>query len=121
MADTEKSPSVFDETSAEMDETTRALLQHAGDSSGDHLVRDFNERVTDLMELAPSDATVSLVLRQERGAIMGHLEIHSIQGKFAAARTDAEVAPVIHAIFAGVEKQIDEWQRNRHISVPDPL
>lgn len=96
-------------TRAEIDEETRKELSDAGHET----VREINNRIQGVLDSAPSDASVSLTIRQSKDGYKGVLKILSKQRKFIGGGADKRFSVVLDRIFEEVRQQIDDWKKRR--------
>lgn len=97
---------------ASMDDHTHEAVS----AYGDETMRTINERIRDLLDEAPSDASAELLVRKGTGGYKGMLKIYSQQRKFVGGAQSERFLDVVDEIFREVREQIDDWKRDRYES-----
>jgi hypothetical protein len=112
----------FDGMVAHIDELTRScVVKNESIDGGEDAMREIKGKMLSILEGAPSDASISLFLREGRDGYDGLLKIFSNQRQFVAARVDRRVTSVLNGIFEDLTAQLEDWRRGRDFSAPDPL
>lgn len=76
----------------------------------------IDERLRGTLERAPSDASASLQVRQVPDGYKGVLKIHSQQRSFIGGCVDSRFDVVIERVFEEVERQINDWKKQRRFA-----
>ncbi len=84
-------------------------------------LREINEKVREVMEEAPSDASVQLVLRRVGRGFKGLLKVYSSQQKFARGARGTGLGEVVNHLFGDVREQIRAWKQARYANAAGAL
>jgi hypothetical protein len=98
-----------------VDEITQELIKDAVGDRAEQVFRELGERMDRLMDVAPSDASVSFILRREPGGYFGVLKIYSASRQFLGKQVYPGLERVIGSVFDDVHKQIKGWKRARDL------
>lgn len=93
----------------DIDQNSRAFMEERGS----HTQQEINERLSRLLDQAPSDATGELEIRKNAKGYQALLKIFSRQGKFIGGSRGSKLTEVVERIFEEVHDQIKAWKRER--------
>jgi hypothetical protein len=101
------------------------LMSDAGSDCGADIaedaktIREINNRLREVVEKAPSDASVQFILRRVSvGAKMGFkglLRIRSSHNRFVSGASGEKLFEVVNTILNEVSGQIRGWKRTREL------
>ncbi len=78
-------------------------------------IREINDRLKEMMEEAPSDASAELIVRRVGHGFKGFLKVCSSQRKFIGGSAGPKLFEVVNSIFDEVRSQIRTWKRTRFV------
>lgn len=80
-------------------------------------VADMKARLSGLLDKAPSDSTATLLIRKDRQGYQGLLKIRSLRSKFVSACRSPNFKQMVDTIMRDTKRQIDDWKKQRLVSM----
>jgi hypothetical protein len=82
-------------------------------------MREIDDRIRDMIEGAPSDASVELLVHKTPTGFKGLLKVNSTQRRFVGGFQAPSFNEVVDRIFQEVQEQIEAWKLSRPIAIQD--
>lgn len=98
-----------------IDDLTQAEIEQ----EGTYTLQEVNERIRELLDLAPSDSSAEILMRKVSDGYKGYVKITSQTRKFVGGSTRDSVTDFLDKAFSDIERQIADWKRHRNVRNDD--
>ena len=75
----------------------------------------FGGKISDLLDVSPSDAGANSSLTKTKTGYLGALEVISSQGKFVVEAVEHDLDKMVKSLFQLMHRQISNWRNLRFL------